>query len=98
MRLGVVKYRKVRQRASQPDRSALVNALAASYAEVYQQPAERLKPAAEARALAMDLSDQWQAEGKEPNSPLLAQIADLLVESYQTLVDSTARLRQPLLS
>jgi hypothetical protein len=85
-----------RQRASQPDRSALVAALAASYAEVYQQPAEKMRPAAEARAEAMDLSDQWQAEGKDPASPLLEQIADLLVRSYQALVDSTARLGQPL--
>jgi hypothetical protein len=85
-----------RQRANQPDRSALVDALAASYAEVYQQPAERLRPAAEARALAMDLSDQWQAEGKDPDSPLLEQIADLLVESYRALIEATAQARPTL--
>jgi hypothetical protein len=31
----------------------------------------------------MDLSDQWIREGKDPNSPLLGQIATLLVQSYQ---------------
>ena len=43
------------------------------------------RPAGEARAAAMDLSDQWNREGKDPNSPLLEQIATLLVQSYQSL-------------
>ena len=78
-----------RQRERNPDRAALVDALAVTYAEVYQRPAERMREAAEARALAMDLSDQWNREGKDPASPLLEQIADLLVVSYRALIDGS---------
>jgi hypothetical protein len=52
---------------------------------VYRVSAERLLPAGEARAVAMDLSDQWIAEDKDPNSPLLEQIAQRLIQSYQAL-------------
>ena len=77
-----------RNRNQYPDHSALAAALAATYAEVYQMPAEKMLPAGEARAAAMDLSDQWNREGKDPNSPLLEQIATLLVQSYQALSDA----------
>jgi hypothetical protein len=79
-----------RNRDLYPDHSALAQALADTYAEVYQLPAERLLPAGEARAAAMDLSDQWNREGKDPNSRLLDQIATLLVQSYQSLSDAVA--------
>jgi hypothetical protein len=74
-----------RNRGQYPDHAALASALAATYAEVYQLPAVRLLPAGEARAAAMDLSDQWVREGKDPDSPLLEQIATLLVQSYRSL-------------
>jgi hypothetical protein len=77
-----------RNRNQYPDHSALAQALADTYAEVYQLPAERLLPAAEDRAAAMDLSDQWNREGKDPNSPLLGQIANLLVRSYRSLSEA----------
>jgi hypothetical protein len=77
-----------RNREQYPDHSALAQALADTYAEIYQLPAVRLLPAGEARAEAMDLSDQWNREGKDPNSPLLGQIADLLVQSYRALSDA----------
>jgi hypothetical protein len=77
-----------RNREQYPDHSALAQALADTYAEVYQMPAERLLAAGEARAAAMDLSDQWIREGKDPNSPLLEEIATLLVQSYQSLSDA----------
>jgi hypothetical protein len=77
-----------RNRNQYPDHSALAQALADTYAEVYQMPAERLLPAGEARAAAMDLSDQWIREGKDPNSPLLEQIATLLVQSYRSLSEA----------
>jgi hypothetical protein len=79
-----------RHRDEYPDRSALTAALAASYAEVYQVPAERMMAAAEDRAEAMDLSDRWQREGKQEDSPLLGQIADLLVRSYRSLSEAVA--------
>jgi hypothetical protein len=77
-----------RNRSQYPDHSALAQALADTYAEVYQRPADRLLPAGEARAAAMDLSDQWNREGKDPDSPLLGQIADLLVQSYRSLSEA----------
>lgn len=79
-----------RNRDQYPDHSALAQALADTYAEVYQLPADRLLPAGEARAAAMDLSDQWIREGKDPNSPLLGQISDLLVQSYRSLSEAVA--------
>ena len=36
----------------------------------------------------VDLSDQWIREGKDPNSPLLEQIATLLVQSYRSLSEA----------
>jgi hypothetical protein len=79
-----------RNREQYPDHSALARALADTYAEVYQLPADKMLPAGEARAAAMDLSDQWIREGKDPNSPLLEQIATLLVQSYRSLSDAVA--------
>ena len=77
-----------RQREQYPDRTALTQALAESFAEVYQAPVERMLAAADARAEAMDLSDQWIREGKVADSPLLDRIAALLVASYQALAES----------
>lgn len=74
-----------RNRAQYPDRTALSRALAETYAEVYQLPMERMLPAAALRAEAMDISDQWNRDGKLPESPLLPQIRDLLVTSYAEL-------------
>jgi hypothetical protein len=34
------------------------------------------------------LSDQWNREGKDPNSPLLDEIATLLVQSYRSLSEA----------
>ena len=77
-----------RQRDEYPDNTALAAALAATYAEVYRQPPERMLAAAEARAAAMDLSDQWVREGQPPDSPLPDEIAGLLVASYRALSDA----------
>ena len=77
-----------RNRDQYPDHAALAQALAATYAELYQLPADRLLPAGEARAAAMDLSDRWIREGKDPNSPLLEQIATLLVQGYRSLSEA----------
>jgi hypothetical protein len=84
-----------RQRERYPDRRSLSAALAASYAEVYQRPIEAMMPAAEARAEAMDLSDQWVREGRQRGSPLLRRIAELLVDSYRALHEATARPGTP---
>ena len=78
-----------RERARSADRRALSAALAASYAEVYQRPLETMMEAAELRAEAMDLSDQWVREGRQRGSPLLRRIAELLVQSYRALHEAT---------
>jgi hypothetical protein len=80
-----------RNRSQYPDHAALAQALADTYAEVYQLPAERMLPAGEARAAAMDLSDQWNREGKDPNSPLLEEIATLLVTSHRSLSEAVGQ-------
>ncbi|HLH23853.1 MAG TPA: hypothetical protein VK066_15120 [Chloroflexota bacterium] len=77
-----------RNRDQYPDHSALAQALADLYAEVYGLPAEAALPAGEHRAQAMDLSDQWIREGKLRDSPLLAAIRAELVTSYQALHDA----------
>ena len=74
-----------RQRANYPDLTALTDALAASWAEVYQIPAAAVRPAAEHRARAMDASDLWIARGKERESPLLTEVRDELVACYASL-------------
>lgn len=74
-----------RHRASYPDTSALVEALADLYAEVYQVPPQAVRVAAQHRAEAMELSDRWVREGKAPESPLLAEIEAELRESYRAL-------------
>lgn len=79
-----------RDRARYPDRSALAAALAATYAEVYQAPAELLLPAADARAAAMDISDRWVRDGADPDSAQLDLVAALLVQSYRALADAVA--------
>jgi hypothetical protein len=80
-----------RDRDLYPDHAALAQALADSYAEVYQLPTEKLLPAGEARAAAMDLSDRWNREDKDPNSPLLEEIATLLVQSYRSLSEAVGQ-------
>lgn len=77
-----------RQRDQEPDRSALARALADNYAEVYQLPPERLLAAGDARAEAMDLSDQWIREGTAADSPLLDRIAERLVACYRALAEA----------
>jgi hypothetical protein len=82
-----------RNRDQYPDSSALAQALAEYYAEVYQLPADAALPAGEHRARAMDYSDQWIREGKVRDSPLLATVRSELVESYQALHAALAARR-----
>jgi hypothetical protein len=74
-----------RNRDQYPDSTALAQALADLYAEVYRLPIEAALPAGEHRARAMDLSDQWIREGKARDSPLLTGVRAELVDSYQAL-------------
>ncbi len=79
-----------RQRGSGPA-EPLVDALARLYAFVYQAPHDDVRPAAAHRAQAMDLSDQWVAEGCRPDSPLLALEHAALVRSYAALLAAVHR-------
>jgi hypothetical protein len=74
-----------RRRAEYPDTEALVDALADLSAEVYRIPVAAGRPAAEHRARAMELSDRWVRDGKNPESPLLGEIRAALLESYRAL-------------
>ncbi|HEY2438422.1 MAG TPA: hypothetical protein VGH93_14665 [Solirubrobacteraceae bacterium] len=68
------------------DRQSLVDALAALYGYVYSVPEDAVRIAAEQRALAMDHSDRWVTEGREPTSPLIEQERAALVRSYAGLL------------
>jgi hypothetical protein len=82
-----------RSRDQYPDSTALAQALADLYAEVYRLPVAAALPAGEHRARAMDLSDQWIREGKVRDSPLLAAVRAELIASYQALRNALAARR-----
>jgi hypothetical protein len=65
---------------------ALVDAITALYAFVYGSPPAEVRPAADLRARAMDVSDRWVEEGCSPASPLVAEERALLVRSYAALL------------
>jgi hypothetical protein len=69
----------------------LVDAVARLYAFLYRVPASEVRPAAAHRAAAMDLSDQWVAEGCHPDSPLLPLEHAALVRSYAALLAAVHR-------
>jgi hypothetical protein len=56
------------------------------YCYVYGEPEAALRPAAVERARAMDLSDQWVKEGRQPDSELLPLEHAALVRSYAALL------------
>ena len=64
----------------------LVDSLVALYTFLYGEPEAAVRPAAVYRTEAMDLSDQWVAEGCPPDSPLLAREHAALVRSYAALL------------
>jgi hypothetical protein len=67
-------------------RDELVEALTRLYSYLYGEPEAEIRPAAVHRARAMDLSDQWVAEGCPPDSPLLSLEHAALVRSYAALL------------
>ena len=64
----------------------LVSSLTRLYSYVYSEPEAALRPAALERARAMDLSDQWIQEGRQPDSALLPLEHAALVRSYAALL------------
>jgi len=69
---------------STPDE--LVESLIRYYWYLYGEPEEAIRPAAEHRAAAMDLSDQWVEQGCQPDSPLLPLEHAALVRAYSALL------------
>lgn len=70
---------------------ALVAALAALYAYVYGVTEEAVHRVAQQRALAMDISDQWITQGRDPTSPLIGEERAALVRSYAALLSAVHR-------
>lgn len=64
----------------------LVESLVRLYCYLYREPEEAVRPAAVHRAKAMDLSDQWVAEGCQPDSHLLPLEHAALVRAYAALL------------
>jgi hypothetical protein len=64
----------------------LVESVTRLYSYLYGEPEDEVRPAALHRARAMDLSDQWVAEGCDPASPLLPLEHAALVRSYAALL------------
>jgi hypothetical protein len=82
---------RARQHGEQAGSRALVDALAGLYAYVYRVPEADVRPAAQLRADAMDISDRWVADGCTPESPLLAAERATLVRSYAELLAAVHR-------
>jgi hypothetical protein len=73
------------------DADPLITALARLYAYLYRTDEESVRPAARLRAEAMDLSDRWVDEGRDPASPLITAERATLVRSYAALLAAVHR-------
>jgi hypothetical protein len=82
---------RAHQRGEDGDPQPLVDALSGLYAYVFGVDEVALWPAAEYRARAMDISDQWVKEGCQPDSPLLPAERAALVRSYAALLAAIHR-------
>jgi hypothetical protein len=69
-----------------PAGDELVESLTRLYCYLYGEPEAEIRPAAVHRARAMDLSDQWVAQGCPPDSPLLPAEHAALVRAYAALL------------
>ena len=78
----------------EPDQppNALIDALTALYAHVYQEEPELVRPAAAARAEAMFVSDAWVAAGADPHSTAIEAERAALTRSYALLLGAVHRL------
>jgi hypothetical protein len=79
-------HREHQRHGSPLDEQALIEALSRLYAYAYDVPQDSVRLAAEQRALAMRLSDRWVAEGRDLDSPLIADERAALVRSYAALL------------
>jgi hypothetical protein len=84
-------HRVLQRERTSDDETALVEALTALYAYVYAAPADKVRPAARDRALAMRISDDWVAAGCDPDDPRVPEERELLVASYTHLLAAVRR-------
>ncbi len=82
---------RAHQRGDGGDPQPLVEALSRLYAFLFGIDKVALWPAAEHRARAMDISDQWVDEGCQLDSPLLPAARAALVRSYAALLAAVHR-------
>jgi hypothetical protein len=82
-----------RRRHEYADYAELVKAMSALYAEVYGVPADRLQAAALGRVRAVDASDQWLDQQMPPDSPLLTQVREELLDGYTALKEAILQHR-----
>jgi hypothetical protein len=81
-------HRILQRERTDDDEAALVAALVRVYAYVYGVAEPSLEPAAQARAMAMRVSDAWVADGCRADDDRLRAERRLLVESYTRLLDA----------
>jgi hypothetical protein len=84
-------HREAQHGAGPGAHEELVAALRDLYAYSYDTDPDLVRPAAELRAEAMDISDRWVADGSDPEDPNLARERVLLVRSYATLLAAVHR-------
>jgi hypothetical protein len=82
---------RVHQRGEDGDGQPLVDALSRLYAFTFGLEEAALRPAAEYRARAMDIVDQWVTDGRHMSSPLLPPMRAALVRSYAALLAAVHR-------
>ena len=69
----------------------LVEALACLYEELYGETSQKLREAAQQRAMGMLYSDLWVNQGKPATSPLLDQEEEALYLGYRALKEAINR-------
>lgn len=84
-------HREIQRADHSASEESLIDALAALWAHVYGVEPAATRPAAVERALAMRYSDQWVAEGRRMDSPLLGLERAALVRSYAALLAAVHR-------
>lgn len=82
---------RAHERGADHDSGPLITALARLNAYLYHASEAEVRPAAEHRARAMNLSDEWVAAGCPPGSPLLPAVRAELVRSYALLLAAVHR-------
>jgi hypothetical protein len=82
---------RIHQRGENGDAQPLVDALSRLYAFTFGVDEAALRPAAEHRARAMDIVDQWVTDGRHMSSPLLPPMRAALIRSYAAMLAAVHR-------